>query len=101
MSTQEGGDVVSQLVTGEAVVLQVRIARMPTRALACAIDVILQVVVLMVLIGLLTGFLLGSQASEALAVVPAFAPRAIWKRCANGSSHYIRREMPFPVFDGR
>ena len=32
----------SQLVTGEAVVLQVRIARMPTRALACAIDVALQ-----------------------------------------------------------
>ena len=69
---QEGGDVVSQLVTGEAVVLQVRIARMPTRALACAIDVILQGVVLMVLIGLLTGFLLGSQSSEALAVALIF-----------------------------
>ena len=45
----------SQLVTGEAVVLQVRIARMPTRALACAIDVLLQVIVLSVLISLLTG----------------------------------------------
>ncbi|MEU8227595.1 RDD family protein [Kribbella sp. NPDC048915] len=58
----------SQLVTGEAVVLQVRIARMPTRALACAIDVFLQVVVLLVLIGLLAGFLFGSDTSEALAV---------------------------------
>lgn len=62
----------SQLVTGEAVVLQVRIARMPTRALACAIDVLLQGVVLMILIGLLTGFLLGSQSSEALAVALIF-----------------------------
>jgi uncharacterized RDD family membrane protein YckC len=58
---------VSQLVTGEAVVLQVRIARMPTRALACAIDVVLQCIVLVVLISLLAGFLIGGQASEALA----------------------------------
>ncbi|WP_238163330.1 RDD family protein [Kribbella capetownensis] len=58
----------SQLVTGEAVVLQVRIARMPTRALACAIDVLLQVIVLSVLISLLAGFLIGGDASEALAV---------------------------------
>lgn len=64
---QEGGDGVSQLVTGEAVVLQVRIARMPTRALACAIDVLLQGVVLTVLISLLAGFLIGGEASEALA----------------------------------
>ncbi|WP_433166541.1 RDD family protein [Kribbella sp. CA-247076] len=62
----------SQLVTGEAVVLQVRIARMPTRALACAIDVILQGVVLGVLISLLAGFLLGGDASEALAVALIF-----------------------------
>src|SRR3954451_4604126 len=64
---QEGGDGVSQLVTGEAVVLQVRIARMPTRALACAIDVLLQGIVLVVLISLLAGFLLGTEASQALA----------------------------------
>ncbi|TCO16945.1 putative RDD family membrane protein YckC [Kribbella steppae] len=62
----------SQLVTGEAVVLQVRIARMPTRALACAIDVILQLVVLGVLISLLAGFLIGGEASEALAVALIF-----------------------------
>ncbi|MET9315017.1 RDD family protein [Kribbella sp. NPDC003505] len=57
----------SQLVTGEAVVLQVRIARMPTRALACAIDMLLQGIVLTVLIALLAGFLFGSEVSEALA----------------------------------
>ncbi|RZU15701.1 putative RDD family membrane protein YckC [Kribbella rubisoli] len=62
----------SQLVTGEAVVLQVRIARMPTRALACAIDVALQGVVLVVLISLLAGFLLGGESSEALAVALIF-----------------------------
>ena len=62
----------SQLVTGEAVVLQVRIARMPTRALACAIDVILQAVVLGVLIALLAGFLIGGDASESLAVALIF-----------------------------
>ncbi|WP_233714538.1 RDD family protein [Kribbella jiaozuonensis] len=62
----------SQLVTGEAVVLQVRIARMPTRALACAIDVALQGVVLVVLISLLAGFLLGSESSEALAFALIF-----------------------------
>ena len=56
----------SQLVTGEAVVLQVRIARMPTRALACAIDVVLQGVVLVVLISALAGFLISDAASEAL-----------------------------------
>jgi uncharacterized RDD family membrane protein YckC len=56
----------SQLVTGEAVVLQVRIARMPTRALACAIDVIIQGIVLTVLLTTLLGFLL-TQASGALA----------------------------------
>ncbi|MEV6268289.1 RDD family protein [Kribbella sp. NPDC051936] len=67
MSTQEGGGGVSQLVTGEAVVLQVRIARMPTRALACAIDMLLQGIVLSVLIALLAGFLFGSEVSEALA----------------------------------
>jgi uncharacterized RDD family membrane protein YckC len=60
------------LVTGEAVVLQVRIARMPTRALACAIDVALQGVVLIVLVSLLAGFLLGSESSEALAVALIF-----------------------------
>ncbi|MGW5193891.1 RDD family protein [Kribbella sp. NPDC004138] len=57
----------SQLVTGEAVVLQVRIARMPTRAMACAIDMLLQGIVLSVLIALLAGFLFGSEVSEALA----------------------------------
>ncbi|MGW6195920.1 RDD family protein [Kribbella sp. NPDC055110] len=62
----------SQLVTGEAVVLQVRIARMPTRALACAIDMALQGIVLTVLIALLAGFLFGSQTSEALAVALIF-----------------------------
>jgi uncharacterized RDD family membrane protein YckC len=60
------------LVTGEAVVLQVRIARMPTRALACAIDVALQGVVLIVLVSLLAGFLLGGESSEALAVALIF-----------------------------
>ncbi|GAA1608084.1 MULTISPECIES: RDD family protein [Kribbella] len=62
----------SQLVTGEAVVLQVRIARMPTRALACAIDVLLQGIVLVVLVGLLAGFLFGTRTSEALAVALIF-----------------------------
>ncbi|MFG1906187.1 RDD family protein [Kribbella sp. NPDC048928] len=62
----------SQLVTGEAVVLQVRIARMPTRALACAIDVLLQGIVLTVLLALLAGFLFGSETSEALAVALIF-----------------------------
>ncbi|HEY0470517.1 MAG TPA: RDD family protein [Kribbella sp.] len=56
----------SQLVTGEAVVLQVRIARMPTRALACAIDVIIQGIALTVLLTTLLGFLL-TEASRALA----------------------------------
>jgi uncharacterized RDD family membrane protein YckC len=55
----------SQLVTGEAVVLQVRLARMPTRALAVTLDVILQLVVLGILIAMLVAFL--SEASEALA----------------------------------
>ncbi|TDD27011.1 RDD family protein [Kribbella turkmenica] len=45
---------------------------MPTRALACAIDVILQAIVLGVLIGLLAGFLIGGDASEALAVALIF-----------------------------
>jgi uncharacterized RDD family membrane protein YckC len=63
---------VSQLVTGEAVVLQVRIARMPTRALACAIDMVLQGIVLTVLIALLAGFLFGSESSEALAAALIF-----------------------------
>ncbi len=58
----------SQLVTGEAVVLQVRIARMPTRALACAIDVFIQVMVLSGVLGLMFGFLISEQASEALAI---------------------------------
>ncbi|TDO47623.1 putative RDD family membrane protein YckC [Kribbella sp. VKM Ac-2571] len=62
----------SQLVTGEAVVLQVRIARMPTRALACAIDMVLQGIVLTVLLALLAGFLFGSESSEALAVALIF-----------------------------
>ncbi|HET6987562.1 MAG TPA: RDD family protein [Kribbella sp.] len=62
----------SQLVTGEAVVLQVRIARMPTRALACAIDILLQGIVLVVLISLLGGFLIGGEASEALAAALIF-----------------------------
>jgi uncharacterized RDD family membrane protein YckC len=57
---------VSQLVTGEAVVLQVRIARMPTRALACAIDMLVQFTALGVLVSLLAGFLF-TEASEALA----------------------------------
>ncbi len=55
----------SQLVTGEAVVLQVRLARMPTRALAVTLDVLLQAVVLGMLISILVGFL--SEVSEALA----------------------------------
>lgn len=58
----------SQLVTGEAVVLQVRIARMPTRALACAIDMLLQGIVLGGLLALLVGFLFESNTSEALAI---------------------------------
>jgi len=64
VSLEEGARV-SQLVTGEAVVLQVRIARMPTRALACAIDFVLQMIVLGVLLTLLFGFLI-TTASEAL-----------------------------------
>lgn len=56
----------SQLVTGEAVVLQVRIARMPTRALACAIDVVIQSTVLGILLALMLGFLIGGGASQAL-----------------------------------
>jgi uncharacterized RDD family membrane protein YckC len=62
---------VAELVTGEAVVLQVRIARMPTRALACAIDFTLQVIVLIVLFLTLFGFLLGG-ASEALGAALVF-----------------------------
>ncbi|TWD82146.1 putative RDD family membrane protein YckC [Kribbella amoyensis] len=61
----------SQLVTGEAVVLQVRIARMPTRALACAIDFTLQMIVLGVLLASLFGYLI-SGASEALGVALVF-----------------------------
>ncbi|ADB30704.1 RDD domain containing protein [Kribbella flavida DSM 17836] len=61
----------SQLVTGEAVVLQVRIARMPTRALACAIDFALQVIVLIILFATLFGFLIGG-ASEALGAALTF-----------------------------
>jgi uncharacterized RDD family membrane protein YckC len=57
---------VSQLVTGEAVVLQVRIARMPSRALACAIDFIIQAIALGLLLALLFGFLL-TEASSSLA----------------------------------
>ncbi|MDX6238778.1 MAG: hypothetical protein QOG10_3593 [Kribbellaceae bacterium] len=64
MSLQEG-IAVSQLVTGEAVVLQVRIARMPTRALACAIDFVLQAIVLGLLLAMLFGFLI-TGASTAL-----------------------------------
>ena len=56
----------SQLVTGEAVVLQVRLARMPTRSLAAAIDVILQLIVLGLLLAVLFGFLIAG-ASPALA----------------------------------
>ena len=55
----------SQLVTGEAVVLQVRLARMPTRALAVTLDVLLQLVVLGMLISILVTFL--SEVSGALA----------------------------------
>ncbi|TCN44280.1 putative RDD family membrane protein YckC [Kribbella orskensis] len=61
----------SQLVTGEAVVLQVRIARMPTRALACAIDLTIQGIVIVVLLTSLFGFLIGG-ASEALGVALVF-----------------------------
>ncbi len=55
----------SQLVTGEAVVLQVRLARMPSRALAASLDALLQALVLGVLISVLLAFL--SDANEALA----------------------------------
>jgi uncharacterized RDD family membrane protein YckC len=55
----------SQLVTGEAVVLQVRLARMPTRALAATLDALLESVALGLLIGLLVAFL--AEANEALA----------------------------------
>jgi len=54
----------SQLVTGEAVVLQVRLARMPTRALASALDVVVQFMALGVLSALLIA--LPEDASEAL-----------------------------------
>jgi uncharacterized RDD family membrane protein YckC len=57
----------SQLVTGEAVVLQVRLARMPTRALAAALDFLIESVALGLLAGLLFGFLL-LEASPALAI---------------------------------
>ncbi len=55
----------SQLVTGEAVVLEVRLARMPSRALAASLDVLVQAVVLGILISVLVAFL--SEANEALA----------------------------------
>jgi uncharacterized RDD family membrane protein YckC len=55
----------SQLVTGEAVVLEVRLARMPTRALAATLDALLQLIVLGVLISAQVAFL--SEANEALA----------------------------------
>lgn len=61
----------SQLVTGEAVVLQVRIARMPTRALACAIDFIIQMIVLVTLLGVLLQFLI-VEASPALGIALVF-----------------------------
>ncbi|WP_026163223.1 RDD family protein [Kribbella catacumbae] len=61
----------SQLVTGEAVVLQVRIARMPTRALACAIDFIIQMIVLGALLGVLLQFLI-VEASPALGIALVF-----------------------------
>lgn len=55
----------SQLVTGEAVVLQVRLARMPTRALAATLDALLEFFALGVLVGVLVTFL--EDANEALA----------------------------------
>lgn len=56
----------SQLVTGEAVVLQVRLARMPTRSLATAIDVALQLTTLGLLLAVLLIWLF-TGASPALA----------------------------------
>ncbi|WP_203589745.1 RDD family protein [Streptomyces sp. SID13031] len=61
----------SQLVTGEAVVLQVRIARMPTRALACAIDFVIQAIALATILGFLLGFLI-VEASPALGAALVF-----------------------------
>ena len=47
----ERGDAVGELlVTGEAVVLEVRLARLPSRALALGLDVLVQVAVLIVLL---------------------------------------------------
>jgi uncharacterized RDD family membrane protein YckC len=58
------------LVTGEAVVLQVRIARMPTRALACAIDFVIQAIALGLLLALLFGFLItGASTALSAAIV--------------------------------
>jgi len=60
---------VSQLVTGEAVVLQVRIARMPTRALACAIDFVIQAIALGLLLAMLFGFLITSASTALSAAI--------------------------------
>nr|WP_239062233.1 RDD family protein [Streptomyces sp. SID13031] len=59
------------MVTGEAVVLQVRIARMPTRALACAIDFVIQAIALATILGFLLGFLI-VEASPALGAALVF-----------------------------
>jgi uncharacterized RDD family membrane protein YckC len=65
---------VSQLVTGEAVVLQVRIARMPTRALACAIDFVIQAIALGLLLAVLFGFLItGASTALSAAIVTVVA----------------------------
>jgi uncharacterized RDD family membrane protein YckC len=57
------------LVTGEAVVLQVRIARMPTRALACAIDFAIQAIALGLLLAMLFGFLITSASTALSAAI--------------------------------
>jgi len=66
---------VSQVVTGEAVVLSVRVASMPTRALALLIDLAVQVSALVVATLLAVGA--GSQVDDALGAALAIVVTAL------------------------
>ena len=70
----------SDLVTGEAVVLQLRIARLASRALAVLIDLALQVLTLAVGLGILTVTLgdLDEAATAALALLWSVTVLVIW-----------------------
>ena len=70
----------SDLVTGDAVVLELRIARLPSRALAALIDVAVQLVALIIGLVVLAGAFdrLDEAAGAALALVWAVTVLVIW-----------------------